>query len=68
MHDENLTIRVADKLTLKAHCGSCVWDIVTISVLSGVLLIKDNYWKWDKVIWYDLGGQRSLFEKDAQFH
>ena len=36
--DENLTIREAHQLTLKAHCGSCVWDIVTISVLYGVLL------------------------------
>ena len=26
------------QLTLRAQCGSCVWDIVTISVLSGVLL------------------------------
>ena len=36
--DENLTIHITHHLTLKAQCGSCVWDIVTISVLSGVLL------------------------------
>ena len=31
----NLTIRETHQLTLKVQCGSCVWDIVTISVLLG---------------------------------
>ena len=32
------TIRVTHQVTLNAHCGSCIWDIDTIQVLSCVLL------------------------------
>ena len=32
------TIREAPQVTLNAHCGSCIWDIDIIQVLSCVLL------------------------------
>ena len=32
------TIHVTHQVTLNAHCGSCIWDIDTIQVLSCVLL------------------------------
>ena len=39
MRDKNLAICVTHQLTLKAQRGSCVCEIATISVLSGVLLL-----------------------------
>ena len=36
--DAFYTIRVTHLLTLNAYCGSCIWDIDTIQVLSCVLL------------------------------
>ena len=36
--DAFYTIRIIYQLTLNAHCGSCIWDIDIIQVLSCVLL------------------------------
>ena len=36
--DAFYTIHVTHQLTLNAHCGSCIWDIDIIQVVSCVLL------------------------------